>query len=72
VMSFQASSADGLASSASRRSPGSLCTTPPGTRGPLTRQRYRAAECRTTRPAVRGRCGDQPAVRAAMGASGTI
>ncbi len=36
VMSFQASSAVGLAISASRRSPGSLCTTPPGTRGLLT------------------------------------
>jgi hypothetical protein len=36
VMSFQASSAVGLAISALRRSPGSLCTTPPGTRGLLT------------------------------------
>jgi hypothetical protein len=35
-MSFQASSAVGLATSALRRSPGSLCTTPPGTRGLLT------------------------------------
>ena len=31
VMSFQASSAVGLAISATRKSPGSLCTTPPGT-----------------------------------------
>ena len=36
VMSFQASSAVVLAISAWRRSPGSLCTTPPGTRGLLT------------------------------------
>ncbi len=36
VMSFQASSAVGLAISAMRRSRGSLCTTPPGTRGLLT------------------------------------
>jgi hypothetical protein len=32
VMSSQTSSAVGLAISALRRSPGSLCTTPPGTR----------------------------------------
>src|SRR5271166_3882269 len=37
VMSFQASSAAGLAASASRRSPGSSCTTPPDTRWPPTR-----------------------------------
>ena len=37
VMSFQASSAVGLAISALRRSAGSLCTTPPGSRGLLTR-----------------------------------
>jgi hypothetical protein len=36
VMSFQASSAAGLAISALRRSPGSLCSTPPGSRGLLT------------------------------------
>lgn len=36
VMSFQASSAVGLAISALRRSAGSLCTTPPGTRWLLT------------------------------------
>jgi len=36
VMSFQASRAVGLAISALRRSPGSLCTNPPGTRGLLT------------------------------------
>src|SRR5665213_2913066 len=36
VMSFQASSAVELAVSASRRSPGSWCTAPPGTRGVLT------------------------------------
>ena len=36
VMSFHASSAAGLATSASRRSAGSLCTTPPGTRWLLT------------------------------------
>jgi len=36
VMSFQASSAVALAISALRRSTGSLCTTPPGTRWPLT------------------------------------
>jgi hypothetical protein len=39
VMSFQASSAVVLAISASRRSAGSVCTTPPGTRWPLTGQR---------------------------------
>jgi hypothetical protein len=43
VMSFQASSAVGLAFSALRRSPGSLCTTPPGTRGLLTGPRYNAS-----------------------------
>jgi hypothetical protein len=32
VMSFQASCAVGLAISASRRSAGSVCATPPGTR----------------------------------------
>jgi hypothetical protein len=37
VMSFQASSAVGLAASALRRSAGSVCTTPPGTLWPLTR-----------------------------------
>jgi hypothetical protein len=36
VMSFQASSAVGLARSVFRRSTGSLCTTPPGTRVVLT------------------------------------
>jgi hypothetical protein len=36
VMSFQALSAVGLAASALRRSTGSLCTTPPGTRVVLT------------------------------------
>lgn len=36
VMSLQAASAVELASSASRRSRGSLCTTPPGTRSPVT------------------------------------
>ncbi len=41
VMSFQASSAVGLATSASRRSAGSWCTTPPGTREALTDPRYR-------------------------------
>jgi hypothetical protein len=39
VMSFQASSAVVLAISASRRSAGNLCTTPPGTRCVLTGQR---------------------------------
>jgi hypothetical protein len=37
VMSFQAASAVELAISAARRSAGSLCTTPPGTRLLLTR-----------------------------------
>ena len=36
VMSFQASSAVLFASSASRRSAGNSCTTPPGTEWPLT------------------------------------
>ena len=40
-MSFQASSAVGLATSAFRRSAGSWCTTPPGTREALTEPRYR-------------------------------
>jgi hypothetical protein len=40
VMSFQASSAVGWAISALRRSPGSSCTTPPGTRGMLTGPPY--------------------------------
>jgi hypothetical protein len=39
VMSFQASSAAVLAISTSRRSAGSSCTTPPGTRWLLTGQR---------------------------------
>ena len=39
VMSFQASSAVGLATSAFRRSAGSSCTTPPGTREALTEPR---------------------------------
>ena len=39
VMSFQGSSAVGLATSAFRRSAGSLCTTPPGTREALTAPR---------------------------------
>jgi serine aminopeptidase S33 family len=39
VMSFEASGAEGLAASALRRSPGSLCTAPPGTRWLLTRLR---------------------------------
>ena len=39
VMSLQASRALRLAISALRRSPGSLCTTPPGTRGLLTAPR---------------------------------
>jgi hypothetical protein len=39
VMSFQASSAVVLATSAARRSTGSGCTTPPGTRWLLTAQR---------------------------------
>jgi len=39
VMSLQALSAVGLAISALRRSPGSLCTTPLGTRGLLTQPR---------------------------------
>jgi len=39
VMSFQASSAVVLAINALRRSAGSGCTTPPGTRWLLTRQR---------------------------------
>ena len=39
VMSFQASSAVGLATSATLRSWGSLCTTPPGTLAPLTASR---------------------------------
>jgi hypothetical protein len=43
VMSFQASSAAGLATSALRRSSGSSWTTPPGTRWLLTRPRYRFA-----------------------------
>ena len=43
VMSFQASNAAVLAISASRRSAGSVCTTPPGTRWLLTRQRSRRA-----------------------------
>ena len=42
VMSFHASSAMLLAVNASRRSTGSRCTTPPGTRVLLTAQRYRA------------------------------
>jgi hypothetical protein len=37
VMSFHAASAAGLANSAVRRSSGSLCTIPPGTRSLLTR-----------------------------------
>jgi hypothetical protein len=40
VMSFQAASAVELAIRAQRRSAGSLCTTPPGTRWPLTRSGY--------------------------------
>jgi hypothetical protein len=43
VMSFQASNAAGLVISALRRSPGSLCTTPPGNRGLLTGPRYSAS-----------------------------
>ena len=39
VMSFQAASATGLATSALRRSAGSSCTTPPGTPSLLTRPR---------------------------------
>ncbi len=41
VMSFQAPRAVGLAINAIRKSAGSLCTTPPGTRGPLTETPYR-------------------------------
>jgi hypothetical protein len=40
-MSFQAPRAVGLAINAIRKSAGSLCTTPPGTRGPLTETPYR-------------------------------
>ena len=47
VMSFHASSAVVFAISASRRSAGNVCTTPPGTRWLLTWQRYD-----TCRPAV--------------------
>jgi hypothetical protein len=43
VMSFQAWSVPGLASSALRRSSGSLCTTPPGARWLLTRSCYRVS-----------------------------
>jgi hypothetical protein len=65
VMSFQASSAVGLAISAWRRSPGSLCTTPPGTRGLLTGPRSGVRSSPITseawvfvihRPGVKGRC----------------
>ena len=41
VMSFHASSAPGLATSASRRSSGSSCTTPPGIRRLLTKPHWR-------------------------------
>ena len=50
VMSFQASSAVALLMSAFRRSPGSLCTTPPGTREPLTKASYKDASVRKLRP----------------------
>ncbi len=41
VMSFHASRAVGFGTNASRKSPGSLCTALPGTRGLLTGPRYR-------------------------------
>ena len=53
VMSFQASSAVGLAISAWRRSPGSLCTAPPGTRGLLMGPRQRNAGGRLAAPRAR-------------------
>lgn len=43
VMSFQAASAVALPIRALRRSLGSWCTTPPGTRGPLTKASYKDA-----------------------------
>src|SRR4029079_4882923 len=50
VMSFQASSAVRLAISTSRRSAGSLCTTPPGSRWLVTRQPYTAGGARLRMP----------------------
>jgi hypothetical protein len=46
VMSFQAASAAWLATSALRRSSGSSCTTPPGSRWPLTGSRRHGAHVR--------------------------
>jgi hypothetical protein len=62
VMSFQASSAVGLAISALRRSPGSLCTTPPGTRGLLTGPRYWPAGAPSPARSTRWRPRAHPAV----------
>jgi hypothetical protein len=50
VMSLHALSALGLAMSVVRRSAGSLCTTPPGSRGPLTASRETGVGARS--PAV--------------------
>ena len=56
VMSFHASSAVELATSALRRSVGNLCTTPPGTRGLLTRRPYPRSGRRDPKPiSTRGR-----------------
>jgi hypothetical protein len=59
VMSFHASSAVTLAISALRRSPGSSCTTPPGTRGLLTVPRYRPSAIATA--VARCTLSDDPA-----------
>ena len=61
VMSVQASSAVGLAASALRRSAGSLCTTPPGSRALPMRRRYpndrgRSASRAVVTPGGRGVC----------------
>ena len=75
VMSFHASSAVGLAISASRSSPGSLWTTPPATRGLLIRPRYRPCKSRPRRyrsilaswPLFRRGASEQSPKRAAHG-----
>jgi hypothetical protein len=67
-MSFQASSAAALAISALRRSSGSVCTTPPGTREPLTGQRYSASRRSERLPAGQEACGDVGFPAVGMGA----